>query len=355
MSSFRDLIIGSFCIGLCQLLIATNDAIIKFSKMKESQLLFGRFIIEFILAVLWWIFNKPQQSQNWYGDPPYITHIWLRAVFYCLSFALAWYSYIRLPIGDATCIWCQSPILISIIAWIFLGERLPKTTPFIIILSIIGIAFIVQPTFLISIYIEYIEPLIDKNETDWGEIEPLNIEGVIAMILAVITWSISTVLVRTAKEVHFIQLQIVSAGQTAFALVPLLLWINRVTLHNSYIGTMMEWQWDLNSILILVALGIFGFGGLSLYVIGFQYAAATKVAWLEYITIVFSFLYQIFLFNDIPNILEVIGLSFVVTACCFSLLEEWYYYHIKRNEETLYDRFEDESVESIESVEAVVL
>lgn len=49
---------------------------------------------------------------------------------------------------------------------------------------------------------------------------------------------------------------------------------------------------------------------------------------LEYIIIVFSFVYQIFLFDDIPNELEIIGLIFVILACFLSLSEELYY-HLK--------------------------
>ena len=82
------------------------------------------------------------------------------------------YAFIRLPIGDAVTIYLQSPAITSILAWIFLGEKLPKTTPLICILAAIGIIFISQPTFLISLYYQKL-----TNESESEQIKPLNIDG----------------------------------------------------------------------------------------------------------------------------------------------------------------------------------
>ena len=103
-------------------------------------------------------------------------------------------------------------------------------------------------------------------------------------------WSISVVLVRTAQKSHFIQLKIVSAGQNVFIFVPLMMLANGFILHNDIIGGFdhKERTFDFKSISYMITLGIFGFIALSLNVIGFQYADATKVAWLEYVIIIFG-------------------------------------------------------------------
>ena len=79
-NSLRNTIIGSLCIAFGQLLFATNEAILKLSSLKESQLLFGRFGIQFIIAIFWWIFKKPSNAINWYGDKPHIINIWSRGI-----------------------------------------------------------------------------------------------------------------------------------------------------------------------------------------------------------------------------------------------------------------------------------
>ena len=68
---------------------------------------------------------------------------------------------------------------------------------------------------------------------------------------------------------------------------------------------------------------------------------------LEYIIIVFSFIYQIFLFDDMPNELEIIGLIFVILASFLSLFEELYYYF--KDEIVSYGAVRNEETSSSES------
>ena len=60
------------------------------------------------------------------------------------------------------------------------------------------------------------------------------------MILALLTRSISVVLVRKAKKAHFIQLEMVSAGQSTLVFVSLLLLANKFIIHNTCIGDVDE-------------------------------------------------------------------------------------------------------------------
>ena len=262
--TFRETMIGSACVFLGQLLFATNDAIIKLSGMKISQLMIGRFTICILIAVSWWKIKKPLTVNNWYGDQPYTKNIWIRGITYSITIICLWYGIIRLPLGDAYCIFNQSPLLIAIIAAIFLKEPLPKLTPIIALLAIIGIFCLSQPTWLTS----------DDNSA-------LNIDGLMAMFMAVIAWSVSVVLVRTAKESHFLQLEIVSAGQTVFISLPILLLLNEYVIKNERIGSFSasDWEWDVKSVSIMVAIGVNGFAALCLNVVGFQYGDATKVGW----------------------------------------------------------------------------
>ena len=98
---------------------------------------------------------------------------------------------------------------------------------------------------------------------------------------SLISWSICAVLIRTAKTSHFIQLEIVSAGQTVFGSIPLLLTMNQFVFKTQFIGdwTFSEWLFDIKSMIIMIAVGILGFIALSINVIGFQIADATKVGW----------------------------------------------------------------------------
>eukprot|EP01083_Nonionella_stella_P289029 983628_1 len=224
----RATLIGSACVFFGQTLFATNDALVKFSKLKVDQLLFFRFTIQFVIAVAWWFVAKPKRCTHWYGDTPYIANIWIRGFSFSLCMITAYYAFIRLPVGDATAIWHQSPIVTVIIARIFLKEKLPQTTPLIMVMAIVGTCFISQPSFL-SV------PLSDHNM----DVQPLPTDGIVSIVVALLSWSITVILVRTAKESHFIQLEIVSAGETTFFSVPVLMTLNQFVIHNPVVG-----DWD---------------------------------------------------------------------------------------------------------------
>merc|ERR1712087_466965 len=78
---------------------------------------------------------------------------------------------------------------------------------------------------------------------------------------------------------------------------------------------------------MMFILGFNGFNALSLNVIGFQYGNATRVAWLEYTSIIFSFLFQTFLFRDPLDQFEVIGCILVAMGCSLSVFEEVYVHY----------------------------
>ena len=100
---------------------------------------------------------------------------------------------------------------------------------------------------------------------------------------------------------------------------------------------------DTESIIITISVGILGFTALSLNVIGYQQAEATQVAWLEFILIIFEYMYQIFLFNDAPNALEIIGIVLVIIGSSISIMEAFYrrYYLNKNNETNEYELIPD--------------
>ena len=265
--NLRDTIIGSLCIALSQLLFASNDVIIKISNLKISQLLISKYIIQLTIAILWWMIKRPSGNTNWYGDKPYIMNIWIRGIMYSIAIIFQWYAVIKLPIGDAYCIQIQGPLIIAVGAAMFLKEKLPKLTPVIAILAVIGIILIAQPTFITVLYYQYFG---DAEETE--DIEALPIDGIIFMILAIITFTISILMIRTAKEAHFLQLEIVASLQSVFISSPILMLINHFGVHNDRIGgfSVHNWRFDSVSCVEMLVLGVFGFGALSLNVIGFQ-------------------------------------------------------------------------------------
>ena len=92
----RNTILGSLSVALASFLFATNDAIFKLSGYKESELLTGRFIVQYLWAVSWWICKKPLNSNNWYGDKPDILNTWIRGILVVIHICTVWYAMVLL-------------------------------------------------------------------------------------------------------------------------------------------------------------------------------------------------------------------------------------------------------------------
>ena len=136
--TLKNTLIGATCVGIGTLGFATANAIVKLSGLKEAQLLYGRFGLQIMIAITWWIYKKPLTVTNWYGDEPFIKNIWLRGIFYSIHVIFAYYSFIRLPVGDALCILSLSGAFTAILARMFLGELLPNSVIIILALGLCG-------------------------------------------------------------------------------------------------------------------------------------------------------------------------------------------------------------------------
>lgn len=135
---------GSCCILLSTLLSAVNNTIIKISGLRELQILLAKYVIQLIIAVTWWNIQKPSNDQinSWYGDFPNVSAIWLRGITYSIGGFCYFYGIIRLPIGDSECIILITPIVITIMARIFLKEVLPKYIITMILCAVISVIFV---------------------------------------------------------------------------------------------------------------------------------------------------------------------------------------------------------------------
>eukprot|EP01084_Bolivina_argentea_P165854 288057_1 len=314
---------GSICIVVAHFLFATNAVIIKSSKLTETQILFGRFSTQFIFAIIWWIVWKIKQNENilnrnWYGNENDITKLWIRGFLYiCCIFCYYYAISCNLPVGDATLIFfVLSPYEIAFIAHIFLKEKLPKLRVIIpcIVLFIIGTILLAQPTFIFALLLKQ------------KSYEPLDTIGVVMVILSTLFWAISNVLIRNAKDSHFLQLELTTSSQTTIIWIPLLIILNNFVIGDNIIGKGHDfgWEFSLYAVVIMIVVGLIGFASLTFTVIAYQYGNATQIVWLEYVEPVFVFLYQIFVFKDIPNAYGIIGVICLFIGCIIRLTDQMY-------------------------------
>ena len=239
-----------------------------------------------------------------------------------------------------------------IAARIFLGERLPSTFFLTLIITVSGLIFICQPTFI------------------FGGGDAISWQGVAFLIGTVIAWSGACVLVRTAKKANWLQLEITATTQSLLLWCPLVIILNRFWLHSDGLSG-GDWDWSLETGIysasfflvfcvceykiqnviyinmtgiVMGIIGVLGFLALMLNVIGYQIGDATKVAWMEYLDLVFAFLYQWLYFGDIPTNWEIIGCCMLLSTCLIHLGEEYYHYVQAKKSKDKHDKKEMEHI-----------
>merc|ERR1712113_406973 len=158
-------------------------------------------------------------------------------------------------------------------------------------------------------------------------------------------WTGTSILVRTAQEAHWTQIQITTGMRGAFLWTPLLLVLNHFIFQSDLIA---GGKWvgfpDGYYIGMVFMVAFFGFMGITLNVIGYQLGDASKVAWMEYLDLIFAYIFQYFIFGDVPNLWEWIGLACLMSTCLLHLGEEFIKYKVAKKRE------EAEALEKADSV-----
>jgi len=75
-------------------------------------------------------------------------------------------------------------------------------------------------------------------------------------------------------------------------------------------------------VLLSLYVGVTYFVGLVLDVMAYQRGNAVMIAWLEYFAIPLAFIYQVFVFEQIPGEIEGMGAAFVLVGCMLPALHE---------------------------------
>eukprot|EP01083_Nonionella_stella_P062141 161652_1 len=329
-------ILGMLCGAFGELLNATVDSITKLSKLNGSQLLFGRYLFQIIVSVIWWNVLKRNRYQNqsepelgnWYGNKPYITIIWLYGTLKFIDNLLFWYGIRFVPIGISYCIMAAGDVLTFYIGYVYFKEPLFKTFPISVLLRVISLFLLLQQPRALFEYILH-DTTISPSQ--------LRVSGLILVTIASVTWSLSNLLLNATVEIdeetdeeregaHFLQLQITNAVQNLVFWIPFVMIFNTLTVNDTFIGRIdtidAEWDYSLYSLSIVVLIGVVGFGANVLNIFAYQLADASKVIWSENVDVICAYVYQIAVFHDSPNVVEICGAILMVMAAFLPLFEE---------------------------------
>ena len=151
---------------------------------------------------------------------------------------------------------------------IFLKEALPKTFPLTLILSLVGLVFIVQPDWIFGMY---------TYESYWT----ISWRPIVELLLAVAAWSAASLLIRKARSAHWLQLDLALTTQSIVLWVPLAILIGRTVItveseKRGYQLTGEDWTYGWDMFLLILALGFLSVMAVVCNSVGYTMGDATK-------------------------------------------------------------------------------
>jgi len=328
-------LMGMLCVAVGTALFCSVGAMVQDHGGSVLQLMFGRYLIQNLISWLFWLANPLQirgADQKWYGDAEHRKNIWARGFCLFLTVFFWWRGLEMVPLGDGEAILFLNPIVTVIAARLILGEELPTTFAVTTLLSVASLTLICQPSFLHRLASEVPDmPHIDSAPA------PLSWQGVVCLIASVLAWSAACLLVRSAKAAHWLQLEMAATTQSILIWCPLLTVLSRYIvpeLSDSERGAPQwlsslsisggDWDFSVRTFAMVSGMGVLGFLALMLNVVGYQLGEATRVAWFEYLDLVFAFLFQWLYFAQTPNLWEVAGCAGLLSACAVNAAEEYW-------------------------------
>ncbi|KAK9499071.1 hypothetical protein O3M35_003584 [Rhynocoris fuscipes] len=216
---------------------------------------------------------------------------------------LSFYAFRHMPLADASVIVFSVPVFVSVFALVFLKEPCDAFSVLTICLTLTGVLLITRP---MSIFGSSVPSLgsEDHISTDlWGGISAFS---------ATLFGANAYILLRVLKGLHF---SVIMINFGTFALIETLCisW---------FLGVLCLPQCGLERLLIL-ALGIFSFGGQILLTISLQLEQAGPVSIARSADIVFAFIWQVLFFKEVPNIYSILGAIFVTSSVILIGFRKW--------------------------------
>ncbi|KAF8794752.1 Solute carrier family 35 member G1 like protein [Argiope bruennichi] len=263
--------------------------------LHPGQLALYRFIATFFMTMP----QTVKTRQNPFGPRKFRHFLILRGIFGGLYIFLNFISFRYLALGEASVIIFSSPVVVTIFARVFFKEPCNIFQSITVILTIIGIIFTAKlPSRLTEIPIAY--------STE-------KIYGLLAAIFSLFCVSAMQLLGRKTRSVHQ------SINNFNYGWVTVL----ETVFLTAIFGNFKWQQCGIQSIYVLL-LALFSYSGITFVTMALQCEYAGPVTTVRAAAdICLAFLWQIFIFHDVPDFYGIIGAILVSVSIILIGLNKW--------------------------------
>ena len=270
------MVVATFFFSVMSLMVKTAG-----QHIHSFELVFARSLILVILCAV---------TLRRRGIDPWGTNrrvLVIRGVLGFIALNCFYFAILRLPLADVTVLQFLNPAFTTVIAAIFISEVLGVRHMGLILLSLVGVVLVAQPTALFG-------------EMSAG-LDPLAVgAGVVSAFLSAAAWVLIRRLARTEDPLvivfYFALVSVV--GSSPVVLTDLVL---------PYL-----WEWPL-----LLGIGIATYYGQLNLTRGMRLEPAGRVAAVGYLQIVFAALWGVIFFGEIPGMLSIAGGLLIIGSTFF--------------------------------------
>ncbi|KAG7204033.1 hypothetical protein KM043_001892 [Ampulex compressa] len=220
-----------------------------------------------------------------------------------MTLCLLYYSFRKLPLGDATTIIFSSPVIVIALSFIFLKEPCGVLRIMVVCTLFTGVVFVARPPFLFQMH----------------RIEPYNLMGYMCAILATVFTALNIVVMRKCIVIHY-SIIVLNLSGWSFLVAILFLFVLSNG-HEQRFGAPMDFfTWGQ---IIMVALT--GLLGQVLVTNALKIEGAGKVSVTRSLDIILAFLIQVYFFGEQPTSTSIVGAVLIIlSVICMGFEKEIY-------------------------------
>ncbi len=269
------MIISSFSFAIMQLMLKLAGDIPYFEKV------FFRNLVGLVFA--FYLIKKKNVSLL--GSKRNFKALFFRGLCGTLGMVLYVYSVNLLPMADASMFNRISPFFVMIFAAVLLKEKIDRIKVISLLGAFSGILLIIRP----DLSLDMIPTLC----------------GLLSAVFAGMAYTLVRYL--KGKEDPLTVIFFFSLFSTSTMFLPTIITFTMLDA--------IQWMY-------LLGIGLFALGGQYFLTLAYQYAPAGEISIYSYSMVIFSVLLGIVIFNEIPNVLVVVGMIFVILSAMLLYLNE---------------------------------
>lgn len=239
-----------------------------------------------------------------------------------MTLALLYYSFRKLPLGDATTIIFSSPVIVIALSFIFLKEPCGLLRVVVICALLLGVTLVARPPFIFQVSLVTVLRAIVNHQISRSQMhrnDHYDLMGYVYAIMATLFTAMNIVVMRKCHDVHY---SVIVFNLSAWTLITAIFFFFVTSENHKYKFDLPHdwWEW-----MQICAVAITGLSGQVLVAMALKIEGAAKVSVTRSLDIILAYFVQMYFFGEIPSQTSIFGAVLVLlSVICMGFEKEIY-------------------------------